>query len=390
MKFKNKAFYSISAIAFCLPLLASAGEPVLKDVKYNFDEAKVQAAKNSFHFLRSFVDLFYLSYKENESSLPAISKLSIERGWCVGDAHAENFGAVLLDNETSIFTMNDMDDSGHCPIGLDLYRLLVSTRLYNPQISLTKMVAAYVDGTKNTPYEMPASIQEMMTKSVEKGIKPKKSKVAKHRIVRTKLMIEVTEAERAQILEALNQFRSKLAPDFQVLDLVSTSKIGGGSGGLLRYEVLLNNGGVQLHLEFKEEVKASIYPVASSLPDTKTRIERTLKIDQGPGASRFYGVVEIGGKDMLVRPRFAGNIGVSLAKQSDASADSEDEDSSQSSDTTAIILFEAYTLGKIHTHSITNSEEWTAMVKAIQASAWEHDVDLMVEYFQKKYDQIKK
>jgi len=36
----------------------------------------------------------------------------------VGDAHPENFGTLLQKDGTSVFTVNDVDDSGPCPLGL--------------------------------------------------------------------------------------------------------------------------------------------------------------------------------------------------------------------------------------------------------------------------------
>ena len=371
---KYAFIYLISGATLLAPVLGQSDELSYKDIPYTFEVTKLIAANNSFHFLRSFVDLFYLSYVENQAKFPIISSLKSETGWCVGDAHAENFGVLLQDNGTPLFTMNDVDDSGPCPVTLDLFRLLVSTRLYDPSIDLEKLVHAYARGLKGEQFEMPLAIKEMMTKAERKGEGLSKKKESKGHLKRTPLMENVNPTERTQILAALSHMR--LSPGYEVLDMVSTSKVGGGSGGLLRYEVLLMNGDQHLQIEFKEEVKASIYPVAPNLPNTKTRIEKTLFFNQGAGASRFYTVTKINEKDMFVRPRFSGNIGVSLKNQ-DADQNAE------------IIKYEAYTLGQIHAHSLERPKPLAHKLKEISHSSIEAEVDTMTHYFQAKFDALK-
>src|SRR5262245_7976394 len=80
----------------------------LKDVPYHFDQSKLAAAEDSFHFLRSFVDYFYLLVKGNTSAFKVFPSTEHVSGWCVGDAHPENFGVVLLQDGQPLFTMNDM------------------------------------------------------------------------------------------------------------------------------------------------------------------------------------------------------------------------------------------------------------------------------------------
>src|SRR5438445_327991 len=109
---------------------------------------------------------------------------------------------------------------------------------------------------------------------------------------------------------------SSWAEGTQIIDILATTKVGGGSGGLQRYEVLIQNGASLLHLELKEQRQPAIYPIEMDKPDTAQRIATTLLMDQGSTASVFYRVVQIGSTSMLLRPRFAGDVGVSLAKGS--------------------------------------------------------------------------
>lgn len=366
----------LSILAICLPLQSLAENIDLQDVPYQFDATKVKASEDSFHFLRSFVDLFYLTYKANENRLQIISNLASVNGWCVGDAHAENFGVLLQQDASALFTMNDMDDSGPCPVALDLYRLMVSSRLYDPNTDLDKIIEAYTQGLKNKKFDMPSSISDLLKKGAKSGFVASDKKIKDGKIIRDPQMIEVTTSEKSQILKAIQAYGSALSSKVQVLDMVSTSKIGGGSGGLLRYEVLLNNNGEILQLEFKEEVKPSIYPVATSIPKTGQRISETIAMAQGPKASKLYTVVQINKKDMMIRPRFSGNVGVTL----DDSSKSENKD---------IIRFEAYTLGLIHSHSVKDSDGLAKLINSISSKSWENDVDLMANYFDRKYKQAK-
>ena len=344
----------------------------LTDVAYNFDHTKLDAAKDSFHFLRSYVDYFYLLVKANRGSLQAVSSADNITGWCVGDAHPENFGVLIQNNGSSVFTMNDVDDSGPCPAVLDLYRLMCSSRLYDQNTKLDKLVQAYAAGLQGQSYDIPAPVADMLGKSRKKGTAPDPKKISGNRLVRDGNMQEVTGGELAQIKTTLAYL-----PGARLLDAVSTSKIGGGSGGLLRYEVLLDYGGVLLHLEFKEEMTPSIYPVAAGqIPAIPQRISTTIQMDQGSGASGYYRVVSISGKYMFIRPRFDGNVGMSLDKQSDK-------------DNKDIIRYEAYVLGKIHSRSVQNAGSWSRQVQSISGSDWENDVDLMTRQFAQKFSQLK-
>lgn len=349
----------------------------LQDPPYRFDSAKLDAAEDAFHFLRSYVDYFYLLIQANQNTLQTVQYLRSTPGWCVGDAHPENFGILLQQDGRPMFTMNDMDDSGPCPIGLDLIRLMVSSRLYDSDVKLEKIMSAYIAGLQQQSYETPAALTDMVKKALKKGTDPSPKKVDGKKIIRDDNMREVTSKELSDIKAALSALRSALSPQTKVLDVVATSKIGGGSGGLLRYEVLLDNAGTLLHLELKEEITPSIYPVATqAIPDTATRIQNTMQVDQSGNPSVYYTVVQVSGKDMLVRPRFDGNIGVDLDKQSD-------------SDNLEIISYEAYTLGRIHTRSITGTKSWIQTLQGVKSSALEQDVTLLVQQFKAKYSSLK-
>ncbi|MCX5791967.1 MAG: DUF2252 family protein [Elusimicrobia bacterium] len=348
----------------------------LSDVTYTFDREKLDAAADPFHFLRSYVDYFYLLVKANRGALAAVSAADDVAGWCVGDAHPENFGVLIQNNGGSLFTMNDVDDSGPCPVALDLYRLMTSARLYDQNTKLGKLVEAYAAGLQGQAYEMPVPVADMLRKSQKKGMVPDPKKVSGNTLVRDTHMNELSKTELDRVKTALAGVGG-LSSRVKLLDAVSTSKVGGGSGGLLRYEVLLDNGGALLHLEFKEEVTPSIYPVAAGqIPLTPERISTTLRMGQGAGVSAFYGVEPVAGKYMFIRPRFDGNVGMSLAKQNDK-------------DNKDIIRYEAYVLGIIHGRSVQHAGKWAKQVQNIPGSDWENDVELMTRQFEWKFSQLK-
>jgi hypothetical protein len=239
------------------------------------------------------------------------------------------------------------------------------------------MLDAYTQGLRHKRYDMPSAVQDLIRKAKKQGTVPNPKKVNKNKLVRDDQAAEVNSSLRAQIERTVMSVVSPyLAKDTKIIDMLATSKVGGGSGGLQRYEVLIQNGGSLLHLELKEQREPAIYPVETNKPGTAQRIATTLRMDQGPTASVFYQVVQIGSTSMLLRPRFAGNVGVSLDKGS-------------ASDNKDIIRYEAYTLGMIHSRSLSSPEAWEKMLADISEKAWEHDVELLTDQFQQKFKKLK-
>lgn len=377
LNFKKKLILTAALSLFCLPQISLADDVKWNDVYYDFDSTKVKVAESPFYFFRSFVDFFYLSIKENPKSLTSINKLAQVKAWCAGDAHAENFGFLIQEKGPPLFTFNDFDDSSPCPVIYDLFRFLVGSKLYDHKISIAKITKAYLDGLKQNIYPQPATIDEMMTKAIKKGRKPSDKKVQNDKLIRDDQMSDVDSTEELQITKALiDIFENIGLYDMQILDLVATTKIGGGSGGLLRYEVLVLNKGTPLHLEFKEQTRPGIYPVLDSIPSVHQRVHQAINYSQGPTASKLYQVVRIKSKNMLVRPKFAGNVGVKLDK---IPPDERNE----------LLHFEANTLGLIHSRSIKNLTDWIKLIESTPTQDLEKDVDLIRDYFHKKYIQLK-
>ena len=124
-----KTIIKILILLCCINLSQAQEVSSFDDINYQFDASKLDASANTFHFTRSFVDYYYAIIAKNTAQLNIAKAASSFTGWCVGDAHPENFGILLQNNSKSLFSMNDMDDFGPCPLAYDFLRLLVSSRL---------------------------------------------------------------------------------------------------------------------------------------------------------------------------------------------------------------------------------------------------------------------
>lgn len=370
-----KKLTTFTSLIMLLSSTAFAGPVVLNDINYNFDQTKVNASADSFHFLRSFVDYYFGVVAKNSNSLNLAKKAGGFGGWCVGDAHAENFGILLQENGEALFTMNDMDDSGPCPVAYDLLRILVSSRLYMPGISAQDILKSYSNGLKGVAVAVPGSIQSMSKDALKAGVQISPKNLQGNKLKRKSAMTEVDPGLGEKISSLLqSQFSNE---ELRVLDIVATSKVGGGSGGLQRYEVLITNTQKQLiQLELKELVVPSIAPVAiSDIPDQASRMKKSLLINQGNNFSHYYNVFNIQGKNMLLRPKFSGNLGVALAD----SGDQVNKD---------IINYEAYILGRIHARSV-NVSVYVKALESMDINNWEDDIGAFTNLFNKKFSELK-
>ncbi|MBC7419817.1 MAG: DUF2252 family protein [Bdellovibrio sp.] len=345
----------------------------LQEISYTFDQQKNQSAKNVFHFFRAYVDYFYLTIQANKSNLAAFEKASFFTGWCVGDAHPENFGFLIQKDNSAIFTINDMDDFGPCPVIYDLYRLMVSSRLYDEKIKLDQILKSYLSGLNSEQESMPSELFKLLNKSQKNGTQFDSKKIDSGKIIRNFGMTEVNSNTKNEISTALKNAQLGFSKNFSLVDLVQTRKAGGGSSGLLRYEILIDDDNQFTHLELKEQVKPAIYPVATDpIPDTEFRIQKAIQFEQGPMALPIYGSVKINSLGMLVRPHYTGNIRFNLSDNSVAINEK-------------IISYEAYTLGQIHSRSVKQNDEYQKTIKNLNAADIENDVQAMINLFKQVF-----
>lgn len=344
----------------------------LADVDYQFSPLKLNSANDSFLFYRSFVDYFYLLVKKNELNLSTASLKNTE-GLCVGDAHAENFGFVIDNNLASMFTHNDLDDSGVCPLAYDYLRMSVSYYLYDNEAPLKEALKAYLTGLKRSFLTMPKPVEKMYLKSMEKSIAISEKKISNNKFIRKPEYQEVSPSDFKPIK---NLVETNLATfNLTVLDIVATQKDSGGSAGLSRYEVLAKYKNDLIQLELKELAAPSIYPVSSkNAMSALDRISLALNYIHGVEYSRFYKVLSYQAKDFLLRPnKFPNFVGVELSKNS-------------LKENREIIHYEFYVLGLIHS-STMSPNYYDAMLKNEKLK---DDIEVFGKFFKTKFEELKK
>ena len=378
---KVRSIFIIFSILFSLNLQSDQfnSEITLNDVNYNFDTIKLETVDNPFSFFRTFVDFYYIILKSNLNQLPTLQSRIKNIGWCVGDAHPENFGFLIDKKSESIFTMNDIDDSGPCPLILDIYRLFISYNLHSNNINIANALENYLHGLNHEITEMPNTLKELKSKSINKGQSVPSELVENSQLIRNSTTMELTKSELDEITQKLLYLIPILNKPFQILDSISYRKKNGGSAGLLRYHLLIKNDPEPILIELKEQTIPAVSIFSSDLspiPETKERIFLALNYTYPREYSSIYNVINLSGRQMLVRPRFEGNLAFKLGKTSNEEA-------------LKIFNYEFYQLGLIHSKSIKNLDEWGNSVKNIQQNMLMSEINLLTEFFKKKYKSLK-
>lgn len=360
----------LAALVFSIQAFAT---PSLNDITYKFDAEKMSTVESSEHFFTSFVEYYYLLLDSNRSQLQSVRALGGVEGWCAGDAHPGNFGVLIMDDGSIRFTINDMDDAGPCPVVMDFLRFLTAAKLTTPNIKVQDLVSAYLDGLSSHMVKAPNVVLDLLNKSAKRGKGIKPGSVVNGKLLRDPNSRELDSLELAKIVAAVKAYSAGMT----LVDSFATAKVGGGSGGLLRYEMLFDAHPGFIHLELKTQVTPSTWPVATrKIPPTADRIQKTLKLEQGALASRFYQVTEVSGVPMLLRPRFYGNVAVKLI-------------GNDSPDDIDYLSYEAFVLGQLHAQSVSDVKTWAAQLAALPGASLAIDVDALSKHFEQKFAELK-
>lgn len=382
-KFFNKPLGSFhlrsikSHLLLCFALLAlslslfAKNQNQLTDVNYDFGSKNADLPKDAFHFSRTYVDYFYLMIAANNNSLKALEPLAKYTGYCVGDAHPENFGILIQENGDRKFVVDDIDDFSYCPLIFDFFRLLVTTSLFDHQIDQHRMIESYLNGLSGNFQKTPKAIQQMIQESIKRGVLPNPKKISAGKINRTAQSMVPNREEIISLTDSLKA----IAPGYSVIDAVETEKMSGGSSGLKRFEVLLKDKDY-LHIEFKEQVLAATYPVSDYFFSTEAeKIFTGIRVEQGNNPSHLYSYTKILNKDFYVRPIYWGNINVDLSKNS-------------MTDNHALIEFAAYSLGLIHKKSNLDLTGYQQGLSQIPKTDLEELTNSFVNFFENKFTQL--
>lgn len=330
--------------------------------------SKVAQTTTPSDFLTSFIPYFYLSLKENAHFLGELSVIKNEFGWCVGDAHFGNFGAVINKFGKSKFTINDLDDAGPCPFVADLLKFLLDAKFKNAA-PLLETLKHYAMGVGNKPYDISDVTLKLLSDADKKGPTiDEEFMISPIKLKRTTLSKELIQKQLDDLLVILTK---TYAGKVSLLDAYSTTKIGGGSHALTRFVTLVkfeNTHGNKLEvLEFKQMVLPGIFPLAmAAIPAVDVRVKQSLNIQQGTDFTPLYSTVKIYGMDMLIRPRWSGNIKHKLKDLPPA-------------DLAKITYDMAYTLGKVHGQ--TASANYLPMLLRTQLAHWDNTLNLLNAYF---------
>ncbi|MCB9025968.1 MAG: DUF2252 family protein [Bdellovibrionaceae bacterium] len=332
-----------------------------------------------FMFFRSFVAYYYLTAKEmlstKELDMPQYfydeSSSQDYWGWCAGDAHPDNFGAMFITGTNKpVFTINDPDDAGYCPLSLDILRFLTGVLLYEEDYNLVPVLESYQSGVLGKYREFSKPVNKLLKKAYEKGTELKdgdfKNGDPKSRRLERNLddfvVSEISHLEKQDLIAFVE---SKLSAKATLLDAIKFYKTDGGSGGLYRYKLLLDLEQKPFIIELKAIDSPGVVGFSENQLEAVDRFTTTFTMEYGALPQFPYSVHEIEPNTNLefhkiyVRPRWSGNQKISL------------EDFSGKPDSISdIIKDEAYVLGLLHGRS--PNDKYKTAVENLDVKAWIH------------------
>ncbi|MGA3121159.1 MAG: DUF2252 family protein [Polyangiaceae bacterium] len=260
------------------------------------------------------------------------------KGWVVGDAHVENFGAyragALSKRETPrshakepiVFDLNDFDDAMVAPWRLDVLRLATSVVLgargfgFNGIRTLELchvLIDAYVDAAfdrrrpGSAPHVVTALIDQIRTRSRKSFLDARTEVVrGQRRFIRGARFEELTRKLRAKCERAFGQYAKGLAKaarmtpeSLEVID-AAFRVAGTGSLGCLRVAVLVRgrgdvDGGWIFDMKSQGEPSGANLATAADLQPAE-RV-RTATVECLSHPPRMMGTTCIGRRSILVR-----------------------------------------------------------------------------------------
>lgn len=350
-------------------------------------EARFKAQESEFTFFRSFVPFFYKRVKETPSVYSMFQAYHGLSAWCVGDAHPDNFGVLLNEQQEPVFSINDADDGGPCLVFADLLRFYSGLKVFQPGLDLMPLFSAYNRGLYGISQKLSDVSKNLIKESTSpnRGTStPKKWHDMKspNRLLPADDLVDIKPDEESHVQQALFAIFGK---DLEFKDIKRRVRFEGGSGGLERYIVLfeiktkefdsLKNtiGSDWIVLELKEIVRPGIFPMSSyQIPEPQLRLDKTILLEHWRTHSYFQRVVQIDKKDYMIRPRWRGNLGVEIA------AINENEQVS-------VLLDEAYTLGLLHRFTVNDIVTYKKAIADTPASVWTSSAQEMAKQIKESY-----
>ncbi|HQY62674.1 MAG: DUF2252 family protein [Myxococcales bacterium] len=205
----------------------------------NLDEAAFSkkwdaSLESSVLFMRAYP----AAYHADLLQIPTKRILGAE-GLCFGDAHPDNFGFLNVGGAT-VFSFNDLDDAGYCPIAFDAARYFAVLRLYFDDKDLSaEVLEQYVDTVKDPLRAV------WLTSSAAPDWAAVRASVLADWTRGDSLALggelsALEGPEREAVLRVAGA--DPTLSTYRVLDLAAFARNAGGSGGLRRYWLLVEKG----------------------------------------------------------------------------------------------------------------------------------------------------
>lgn len=278
-------------------------------------QAKLQGAleRSPLMFMRSFVNTYYADLSANNSSQNLIL--------CLGDLHPENFGFMKFGNDQK-FVYNDIDDTGVCPLDFDILRYFTTIQLTFNDKTLTKELAHAYSEILSGRMAAPALPKNLYPKNLDQRIEKTIQKLTENNLfVANKKTKPLPESEKNRIKNILS--KNSFFKNLDVLDINAVERDSGGSGGLKRYWVLVQNKKDKSSdiLELKETTLpgTSYGSWEQPLWSPSERLEQIVKYVWGENPHHF-GVLTFDNANYLIRSRDKDSVDLDSLKKSDLRA----------------------------------------------------------------------
>jgi hypothetical protein len=294
-------------------------------------ESRIAATKGDPHkFYRSFPPL-YFKILEDLGIEGEFAELYKVKGVIGGDVHVENFGVRKFKGELKLL-INDFDDITEGPVFADVLRLLTSMKLAGANVDkdfVKGFLVRYQEGLSGAPENYSNATKKFFKESEEAPrLNPKKASI------KTKKFLEKREPAFDMTDDEIKNWKSLMKDVGVVVDQYKYVKESGGSGGLDRFELLVElKSGELVWLEAKHWDTAGYNAaISGKAPSTATRLKHVLKYDQ---PEIPISVKQYDKKPFLIREINDSHVGLTI-------------DDFNKKDLVQVYYDEAYALGYFH------------------------------------------
>ncbi|MCO4795660.1 MAG: DUF2252 family protein [Bacteriovoracaceae bacterium] len=341
---------------------------------------RIKSSEDQFYFLRSFVPFYYDYISNNKSSLKSWAPLHQYTGFLAGDAHPQNFGTLINQESKMHFGVNDPDDGGYGPIYLDLLRYFTASNLMlnlsNSSLNTTQinvLLNAYYQGITDSKYEYSEFTRKLIEKSKRQGttINPKWiiADGKSYKFKKRKNPAFTYDLSQKELISLRKILILNLKNEISILDGYGLLKYSGGSGGLNRFELLIQFEDKKLAwVELKQAApKPGIFPISTKpLRSTSKRYIENINLQRGRDWLQYHPIIKLSGKPYLLRYRRDGNNTIDV------------DSNTPHSDFILIASDQLYKLGQLHLASSSNS--YIQSLKKIKLESWLKDIKTLSQF----------